>query len=228
MKIQELIDSFTDAQYLQEGLGSFYSSMMIVTLLSFILGQIYIKFGTSLSNRKAFAGNFVLLGLTTLLIITVVKSSLALSLGLVGALSIVRFRSAIKEPEELAYLFLTISLGLGLGAGQKYITIMAFIFISIILVVRGLLTRSNKEQNLFLTISSDFINKVNLEEILKLLEDCASLVTLRRIDRSDSHTEVVLYVRFNNLAELTDAQQKLTELDKNIKVSFIADRGIFN
>ena len=53
--------------------------------------------------------------MTTMLIITVVKSSLALSLGLVGALSIVRFRAAIKEPEELAYLFLTIAIGLALG-----------------------------------------------------------------------------------------------------------------
>ena len=52
--------------------------------------------------------------LTTLLVISVVKSSLALSLGLVGALSIVRFRTPIKEPEELAYIFLAIAIGLAL------------------------------------------------------------------------------------------------------------------
>ena len=56
--------------------------------------------------------------LTTLLVISVVKSSLALSLGLVGALSIVRFRTPIKEPEELAYIFLSIAIGLALGADQ--------------------------------------------------------------------------------------------------------------
>ena len=58
----------------------------------------------------------------TVVVISIVKSSLALSLGLVGALSIVRFRSAIKEPEELAYLFLSIGIGLGLGAGQRVVT----------------------------------------------------------------------------------------------------------
>ena len=57
--------------------------------------------------------------LTTLVVISVVKSSLALSLGLVGALSIVRFRTPIKEPEELAYIFLAIAIGLALGADQK-------------------------------------------------------------------------------------------------------------
>ena len=60
------------------------------------------------------------IALTTLLVISVVKSSLALSLGLVGALSIVRFRTPIKEPEELAYIFLSIAVGLALGAGLIY------------------------------------------------------------------------------------------------------------
>jgi hypothetical protein len=63
----------------------------------------------------------MMITMTTMLIITIVKASLALSLGLVGALSIVRFRAAIKEPEELAYLFLAIAIGLDFGAGQRVI-----------------------------------------------------------------------------------------------------------
>ena len=58
-----------------------------------------------------------------MVMITIVKSSLALSLGLVGALSIVRFRTAIKEPEELSYAFLSIAIGLGLGADQRLTTL---------------------------------------------------------------------------------------------------------
>ena len=67
--------------------------------------------------------------MTTAFIISIVKSSLALSLGLVGALSIIRFRTAIKEPEEISYLFICIGIGLGLGANYKLITIMAVILI---------------------------------------------------------------------------------------------------
>ena len=89
-----------------------------------------------------------------------VKSSLALSLGLVGALSIVRFRAAIKEPEELIYLFLTIAAGLGTGAGQIKITIFGVIFgyflmseiitwrvlISLVIIILGIyiVKRNNK------------------------------------------------------------------------------------
>ena len=75
-----------------------------------------------------------------MLIITIVKSSLALSLGLVGALSIIRFRAAIKEPEELAYLFISISIGLGFGANQAIITTLAFIIIILVII---LLKKSN-------------------------------------------------------------------------------------
>ena len=91
-----------------------------------LIGSVYVVFGSSLSNRKKFANTFVMLAVTIMLVITVVKASLALSLGLVGALSIVRFRTAIKEPEELAFLFFTVAIGLGFGAGKPGITLAAF------------------------------------------------------------------------------------------------------
>jgi hypothetical protein len=87
------------------------SQTLLLILLTSLLSLIYFFTGNSLSNRSRLATIFPLMALTTMLIISVVKSSLALSLGLVGALSIVRFRAAIKDPEELAYIFLAISLG---------------------------------------------------------------------------------------------------------------------
>ena len=107
----------------------FLINLMLCAFFGFWLANIYKKYGGSLSNRAGFSNNFYLLMMTTMLIITVIQQSLALSLGLVGALSIVRFRAAIKEPEELSYLFLCIALGLGFGAGQRIITIIAFIVI---------------------------------------------------------------------------------------------------
>ena len=67
-----------------------------------------------------------MISLTTMFVIAVIKQSLALSLGLVGALSIIRFRTAIKDPEELANLFFAISIGIGLGANQVEITSISF------------------------------------------------------------------------------------------------------
>lgn len=90
-------------------------NLAVGTLMSLVIRWHFQRYGTSLSNRQEFSEIFPFIVLTTLLVITVVKSSLALSLGLVGALSIVRFRTPIKEPEELAYLFLSIAVGPGAG-----------------------------------------------------------------------------------------------------------------
>ena len=107
----------------------------IGVLLSLVVSWHFSRFGSTLSNREEFSQVFPFVLLTTVLIITVVKSSLALSLGLVGALSIVRFRTPIKEPEELAYLFISIAIGLGLGANQTIPTVISSL--SILAVMAG-------------------------------------------------------------------------------------------
>ena len=90
----------------------------------------------------------------TLLVISLVKSSLALSLWLVNALSIVLLRNPIKKPEELAYTFLAIAIGLALGADQRKVVVIA---LPIILAVISLIDRLRKNSapvsgNLILSI----------------------------------------------------------------------------
>ena len=81
------------------------------------------------------------LTITICVIISVVKSSLALSLGLVGALSIVRFRTPIKDPEDLIFLFLAIVAGLGFGANQNVYTAIGISIVLTIIIVRGSLRK---------------------------------------------------------------------------------------
>ena len=106
---------------------SFYLSLFCfpISLLAFIniLYSSYFDYFLSIESY------FIPLALITTLVITVIKFSLALSLGLVGALSIVRFRAAIKEPEELVYLFFVISIGLSNGANQFLLSIFATLII---------------------------------------------------------------------------------------------------
>ena len=107
----------------EDALGDLRLAPLLLNLaLVLFLGQVlswhYQRFAAVLSNKRKNARLFVLLAATTMLVISVVKSSLALSLGLVGALSIIRFRTPVKEPEELLYLFLSVAVGIGLGADQ--------------------------------------------------------------------------------------------------------------
>ena len=91
-----LFQKFLITEEVQVSIEDFILGAGILIILSILLEFTYMKCAKSISNRKVFAGNFLLIAFTTMLIITIVKSSLALSLGLVGALSIVRFRAAIS------------------------------------------------------------------------------------------------------------------------------------
>ena len=104
-------------------------------LMSFITRDFYIKRSFSLTGKMHIGSIIPVLSAVVFLVIIVVKSSLALSLGLVGALSIVRFRTPIKEPEELVYLFLAIAIGLGYAAGQILITTILTLSILFIIYV---------------------------------------------------------------------------------------------
>ena len=88
-------------------------------LLAIYIRFLYRRCSSSASDTDSVSRVFPLLLMVTTAVIAVVQSSLALSLGLVGALSIVRFRAANKDPEELVYLFLCIAVGLALGAENR-------------------------------------------------------------------------------------------------------------
>ena len=127
--------------------------------------------------------------LTTILIITVVKSSLALSLGLVGALSIVRFRTPIKEPEELAYLFISIAMGLGLGADQTIPTLVAGPTILAMMAIFKWTRRDSQKKNLYLSLDwkSNGGNETNLLSRFNQVIGKHVLVSdLRRMDARDN------------------------------------------
>ena len=102
-------------------------SLIFCLLSSFLLMYVYKHKSNSLSSKTQIAPIIPLLSNITFLVILIVKSSLALSLGLVGALSVIRFRTPVKEPEDLAFLFLAIGIGIGYGATQIYSTTIIFL-----------------------------------------------------------------------------------------------------
>ena len=138
---------FFSNEAIQIDLTTFLISLLTVSFLCFLIQIFYIRFSSTLSNRFNFSKTFIILGVTTCIVIMIVKNSLALSLGLVGALSIVRFRAAIKEPEELVYLFLIIAAGLGCGAGQLKITVVGILFALLVILVYSVFLKKIKIKN---------------------------------------------------------------------------------
>lgn len=203
-------------------------NLLIAAILAFILGRIYISYGDAMSNRRIFARNFIILAMTTALIIMVIKSSLALALGMVGALSIVRFRAAIKEPEELIYLFVCISIGVGLGADQRIVTVIAFVAIALAIVFRKLFTHREEEgQNLHLTISSSNPGKIELEQVVSILKEFCSSVSLKRVDETNDMLEATFLVDFSDYQNLEQVRSELAKLSESVKITFLDTRGVY-
>ncbi len=219
-KPQTLLDLFS-TQSVQISLPLFVANLLLSALLAWVLGRVYVKFGTTLSNREQFAHNFLLVTTTTMLIITIVKSSLALSLGLVGALSIIRFRAAIKEPEELSYLFLAISVGLGFGAEQTVITSLAFFVMLAILTGRHWVRRREARPNLYLTITCPAPTPVGLSHILATLNSHAPAAGLKRFDQTPELIEASFQVQFESVARLATCSQELRKLGDGVRISYL-------
>jgi len=222
-KLQSFED-FLTTQSIHVPVWGFIFNLLLAAMLAFMVSKVYIKYGRSLSNRKAFSNNFVLLTVTTMLIISIVKSSLALSLGLVGALSIVRFRSAIKEPEELTYLFLSIAIGLGLGANQRVITIIAVAIIFGIIWAGHFSYRSEVNQNLLITIATHNPHKIEL--IIDILKKYCSTVNLKRFDENSKVLEATFLVEFENIEQLQKAKSVFQRENKDIEITFLDNKGI--
>ena len=205
-------------------LTSLVINLAVGVFLSILLRLHFKYFGSTLSNREEFSQVCPFILLTTILIITVVKSSLALSLGLVGALSIVRFRTPIKEPEELAYLFIAIAMGLGLGADQRIPTLVAGPVILIIMAVFKWTKKESKNKNLYLSLdwketpekTGDFLTQFN-----QVIGKHVLISDLRRMDVREGGLEATYFIDVESPGDLSNLVEDLQKTFSGIGVTFI-------
>jgi hypothetical protein len=224
-KLEQLTKSNLDFfinQNIQIDLQGFILSLLCAAILSFLVQLFYIRYSSTLSNRKEFAKTFVVLGVTTCIVIMIVKSSLALSLGLVGALSIVRFRAAIKEPEELVYLFLIIAIGLGCGANQLLIITTGIFFSLIIIMLYSGYLKSSKK-NLDEKINAGIIIEGNISDVqinslINEIKKISKELKFISMSRSNENTTVNVDLKPKKFENLTLLTGKIKKRFSNSKV----------
>ena len=224
MNNQELQNFFFNSN-VEIDLLNFFYAIILSLILSFLVKITYIKVGKSLNDKSYFSDTFIPLALITTLVITVIKFSLALSLGLVGALSIVRFRAAIKEPEELVYLFFVISIGLSNGANQFLLSIFATLVIVGFLFGRYIFENKFKKDNQF-TLDSNILNinifdndKKDIKEITSKIENKVEFLKLKSANIEDKTSSYIFWYNLSHekLDEFLDDIKNLS--DKNVNIS---------
>lgn len=204
------------------------TNLAVGLVLALCLRLHYVKFGTSFSNRKEFGRIFPLITLTVIVVISVVKTSLALSLGLIGALSIVRFRTPVKEPEELAYLFVTIAIGIGLGADQMPFTIMSAAFIMLsIAALSSFRSRSERPQNLYISMESTGTDPgIDVDGIAARLATQFPICDIRRVDVTASGTRASFHVEASSSAQLLKFVEEFREEHPGSELSIVEQQRV--
>lgn len=200
----------------------FLLNLAVTATLCLALRYFYIRLASAVSNRLRFANNFLPLGLTTVMVITIINFSPLLSLGLVGALSIVRYRAAIKDPEELTYLFLVIGIGLAAGANQPLVALIGFLAILTVLFltkrIMGSQGHLHQENRMYLSIRTDIDD---LTRITNLLTEKLPFVELKRMDKRSELLDLSYLIQATALDELESVKQSLTALSPGTTFSLV-------
>lgn len=197
-------------------------NLALALVLAHILGWHLVQFGQIQGNKAKMARVLVFIAATTLLIISVVKVSLALSLGLVGALSIIRFRTPIKEPEELAYLFLAIAVGVGLGADRRWETSLVFTVVLAVMAVRsGLGGRPPLRTVLEIGCRQLADASSPLATLLPIVNSHCRHVDLRRVDQHGDEFQASLFVELLQVQGLQGLLEALQNALPGAAVSLV-------
>ena len=143
-------------------------SLLTAFLISIFIIFVYKKTYSGVLYSKTFSLCLLMLSMVTALIIRTVNANLSLSLGMVGALSIVRFRTAVKEPIDTGFMFWGISAGIMAGAGLYLIAIVASILLGVLYFIGYLFGFKSKSKYL-LVLKYDSNNESEVNKLLKSL-----------------------------------------------------------
>ena len=110
-------------------------SMLLAVVLGYGIAWVYRRNYRGVMYSSNFAMTLIMMTLITTPVVLCIRNSIALSMGMVGALSIVRFRTAVKDPLDTAYMFWALTTGILLGAGQYLLTALSVVFIALLLTL---------------------------------------------------------------------------------------------
>ncbi len=197
-------------------------SLSLIT--AFILGlfiiYVYKKTFNGVVYSKSFALCLMLLGMITALIIRTINSNLSLSLGMVGALSIVRFRTAVKEPVDTAFMFWSITIGIMSGAGLYLVALVATVALGLLYFITYSIGFKKETKYLFIIKYQVDIDKQVMEKIKRLPKH-----KLKSKSITKDTAEITFEIEIKE--EKTDILDKFKDMNGIISTSIISYQNDF-
>jgi len=196
------------------------TALLLVCIIWLLINFVYKKTYTGVLYSKSFSLSLIGLSSVTCLIIMTITSNIILSLGMVGALSIVRFRSAIKDPNDIVFMFWSIAVGIACGAGFFTIAGYGSVIIAIVLL---LVSKYRILQSPYLLVIQS--KHECLDQIEKILRKDTTTYFSKSVTASDETCESIFEIR-------TDKQKTIIQNIKSIdcvrSVSIVSYQGEYS
>lgn len=198
--------------------------LLAAVVLAFFMYYVYRKTYTGVAYSRNFNVSLVLLAIITTIAMLAIGNNLTLSLGMVGSLSIIRFRTAIKEPKDIAFVFWAISIGLCCGASMYMISALGSLVLAAVLL---LFAKNPYDSAAYLLVVHGAANALPVQEIRKVLDACSSRTRLRMSNSTASEDEVTweLYLSGKGGSTVENLRAKLAELTGIDSVNIVSYAG---
>lgn len=211
-------NSVLEASYVSSlNTSDIFINLFVTFFIGIFIFYIYKRTFQGVLYTQAFNVSLVMVSLVTTLIIMTISSNLILSLGMVGALSIVRFRTAVKDSMDIVYMFWAISIGIANGAGYFQISIIGSIFIACVLLV---LTNYRDSTNPYLLIIN--YNDDAQNTIKEYTTNLGSFKLKSKTVTADN-TELTIEIRTDNDHKVVTDIQKIQGVKDCVLVSYNGD-----
>lgn len=198
------------------------TAMMMALVLAMFMYFVYRKTYTGVVYSKGFNQTLVLIAVIVTMVMTIIGGNLALSLGMVGSLSIIRFRTAIKEPRDMAFLFWAISIGLSCGAEMYVVSLVGSAVVASLLFFFKL--DAYNGNTYLLVVRGKGLGSSKVEHVLKKEGRCIRGYRLRMQNTSGSFSELTYEVSLRK-QPVSDLVDKLLVIDGVENVNAVTYTG---
>ena len=191
--------------------------LLIALAVSLFIYFIYKFTFNGVTFNRNFGGTIVITTVVTAVIMMIINSTLALSLGMVGALSIIRFRNAVKDSRDISFIFWGVASGLAAGTGLYLVALISTVFIGLCVVVFNLTGFSSKSYLLVVRYNTSF----NSDIMAKALNHYCKKYRLRMKNTSDDTVEAIYELNLRNGADNVMVE-KIADLDGILSVNLVS------
>ncbi|MBM7635778.1 DUF4956 domain-containing protein [Streptococcus saliviloxodontae] len=208
MSVQDVLKKSFVSSYTGEDLWQIMLALVISILMGVAIYMIYRQFYTGVVFSRSFAITLVGMTVLTCMVTLAISSNIVISLGMVGALSIVRYRTAIKDPMDLLYIFWAITTGITVGAKMYFLAIVAAVVMTALFVIFYYYQQSGK---VYITVIH-YHDKEAEEAIFQSFGKLKYFVKSKTSRRGQTELSIEVFCKDDNLS-FTDKIQNVAGVD---------------